>query len=131
MREIHMNLHKPQPPKVTHISWGTITIEGLGSGKDYKLWPGGGRPWDWTETQTSHHAGIQPADIVELMDHGCTTVVLSRGMQGRLTLSHETLELLQAKNVDVRVAKTKQAVKIYNKLAAEGIAVGGLFHTTC
>jgi hypothetical protein len=58
-------------------------------------------------------------------------IVLSQGMLGRLPVSGNTLKHLQAKNVDIHVAKTKEAVKIYNKLASKGIAVGGLFHTTC
>jgi hypothetical protein len=126
-----MNPLKPHSPKVTHISWGKMTVEGLDGGKDYKLWPGGGRLWDWVETRTNHHSGILPADVVELIDHGSTVIVLSQGMLGRLPVSGNTLNLLQAKNVDVRMAKTKEAVKIYNKLAVKGVAVGGLFHTTC
>ena len=126
-----MDLLKSQSPKVERISWVTITIEGIGSHKDYKLWPGGGRPWDWNESKTNHRSGVQPADVIELVDHGCTTIVLSQGMFNRLAISSKTIELLKAKNVEVHMAKTKQAVKLYNKLAAEGIAVGGLFHTTC
>ena len=126
-----MHSLKPHSPQVKRLSWGRMTIEGLGIGKDFKLWPGGGRPWDWTENKTSHNTGIQPGDVAELLEHGCTTVVLSQGMFQRLAISDKTLALLQAKNIDIHVAKTKQAVKFYNKLAAAGIAVGGLFHTTC
>ena len=31
-----------------------MTVAGLGDGKDFKLWPGGGRAWDWRETGTHH-----------------------------------------------------------------------------
>ena len=54
-------------PLVTHISWGRMEVEGLGEGKDFKLYPGGGREWDWSETGTQHVPGIQPADVEELM----------------------------------------------------------------
>ena len=74
----------PASPRITHISWGRMEIDGLGPGRDFKLWPGGGRPWDWNETGTHHSPGIQRADVEELLDHGCRVVVLSRGMQGRL-----------------------------------------------
>ena len=40
-----------------------MEVEGLGSGKDFKLCPGGGRQWDWGETNTEHVPGIQPADL--------------------------------------------------------------------
>ena len=45
-------------PRITHISWGRMAVEGVGSGKDFKLYPGGGRAWDWSETGTRHVPGI-------------------------------------------------------------------------
>ncbi|WP_433138312.1 Mth938-like domain-containing protein [Actinomadura nitritigenes] len=117
-------------PRITYVSWGRMEVEGLPPGKDFKLYPGGGREWDWGEHGTRHEPGIQPADVQELLDHGCTTVVLSRGMELRLHTMPETLELLQKHGVEVHVEETKAAVDMYNRLAAE-VAVGGLFHSTC
>jgi len=42
-----------------------MQVEGIGAGKDFKLYPGGGREWDWDETRTWHTPGIQPADVKE------------------------------------------------------------------
>jgi hypothetical protein len=108
-----------------------MQVSGLGSGKDFKLWPGGGREWDWSETGTRHVPGIQPADIEELICHGVRILVLSRGMLLRLQTCAETLELLQRRGIEVRVAETREATAIYNELAESGAAVGGLFHSTC
>ena len=49
-------------PRITHLSWGRLEVEGGRSFKDAKLWPGGGRAWDWKETGTRHRPGIQLAD---------------------------------------------------------------------
>ena len=117
-------------PRIRSVSWGRMEVEGLGVGKDFKLYPGGGRPWDWTETGTQHEPGIQPADVAELLDHGATTVVLSQGMQQRLGVTTETLDLLRDKAVAVHVLPTAEAVELYNRLA-ESEPVGGLFHSTC
>ncbi len=117
-------------PLVTHISWGRMEVEGLGEGKDFKLYPGGGREWDWSETGTQHVPGIQPADVEELLEQGATAIVLSRGMQLMLQTCPETLDLLEHRGVTVHVKETKEAVTLYNKLA-ERDAVGGLFHSTC
>ena len=117
-------------PLVTHISWGRMKVEGVGEGKDFKLYPGGGREWDWGETGTQHVPGIQPADIEELLKQGATVVVLSRGMQLMLQTCPETPDLLKHRGVTVHVKETKEAVKLYNKLT-EHEAVGGLFHSTC
>ncbi len=117
-------------PRITRICWGKMEIEGAGAGKDFKLWPGGARPWDWNETGTRHVPGIQPADVQELLERGSTVVVLSRGMERRLQVCPETLELLEERGVTVHVEETGAAVELYNELA-EHAPVGGLFHSTC
>ena len=68
----------PQSPAIEHLAWGVMQVSGLKKGKDMKLWPGGGRAWDWRETNTEHVPGTQVADIVELIDHGASVIVLSR-----------------------------------------------------
>jgi hypothetical protein len=107
-----------------------MEVEGLGAGKDFKLYPGGGREWDWRETGTQHDPGIQPADVEELLERGATVVVLSRGMRLALRTSAATMKMLQRRGIVVYVDETKKAVDLYNKLA-ETQAVGGLFHSTC
>lgn len=108
-----------------------MEVDGVGEGKDYKLWPGGGRPWDWRETGTRHVPGIQPDDVAELIDHSCKFIVLSRGMLLCLQTCGETLDYLEQENISAHIAETKEAVRIYNELVEKGEAVGGLFHSTC
>ena len=117
-------------PRIIHISWGRMEVEGVGSGKDFKLYPGGGREWDWRETGTQHVPGIQPSDIEELLDHGAEVVVLSKGMQERLHVSPESLQMLRQRGITVHVEETRRAVEVYNDLAMRE-RVGGLFHSTC
>ena len=123
-------MSKNRSPRITRISWGRMEVEGLGPGKDFKLYPGGGRVWDWRETKTEHTPGIQPSDVQELIEHGSRVVVLSRGMQLRLQTCPETLQLLRDKSIQVHVQETRAAVEVYNRLA-ENEMVGGLFHSTC
>ncbi|TFU05577.1 hypothetical protein EUV02_00610 [Polymorphobacter arshaanensis] len=118
-------------PRITRLKWGDMKVDGLPAGTDFKLFPGGGRGWDWAETGTHHRPGIQPADVVELIDHGCTTIILTRGMELVLQTCPETLELLTARGIEVHVLETMAAAALYNRLAAAGVAVGGLFHSTC
>ena len=119
-----------QSPRITHVSWGRIDVEGVGSGRDFKLYPGGGRAWDWTETGTHHKPGIQPADVQELLDHGSKVVILSRGRLLALLTCPETLQLLRERGIAYHIKETGAAVELYNQLA-ETEAVGGLFHSTC
>lgn len=126
-----MNAEQLCSPQIERLSWGSMTVAGTGVGKDFKLWPGGARPWDWRETGTRHRPGIQPADVQELLEHNVTTIVLSRGMLLQLRTCRETLDLLQQHGITVHVAETKKAAAIYNRLAGNGEPVGGLFHSTC
>jgi hypothetical protein len=75
-------------------------------------------------------AGIQPADIEELLAHEATTVVLSQGMNKQLQVPAATRHYLEQRAVTVHVAETREAVKIYNNLADDAL-VAGLFHSTC
>ena len=108
-----------------------MEVETLGRGKDFMLWPGGGRSWDWRETGTKHSTGVQVGDCQQLLDKGCQVVVLSRGMFLRLKVQSQTIEHLEQSGVEVVVAETKKAVAAYNALIDQGKAVGGFFHSTC
>jgi hypothetical protein len=122
--------NKTRSPRISHLSWGRMEVEGLGGGRDFKLYPGGGREWDWRETGTHHVPGIQPADVKELLDHGSKVIVLTRGMQLALQTCPEILQILRERDVPCHIEETRAAVDLYNKLALTG-AVGGLFHSTC
>lgn len=117
-------------PMVNTVSWGRMEVEGLAPGKDFMLFPGGGREWDWSRTGTRHSPGIGIADVAELLEHGATAVVLSRGMRLQLQVPESTLVYLAQHDVAVHVAETTEAVRHYNVLA-ETEPVGGLFHSTC
>lgn len=117
-------------PRVLELSWGSVATE-AGTFRDAKLWPGGGRGWDWTETDTHHEPGVQPADVAELLEHGADVVVLSRGQQGRLSVPGHTVASVREAGATVEVHGTEAAVTRYNELVAAGAAVGALLHSTC
>jgi hypothetical protein len=121
---------EPKSPRISHLSWGHLEVEGHPPFKDAKIFPGGAREWDWRETNTRHVPGIQPADVRELIEHGARAVVLSRGMWQRLQVCPETLELLAKNDIQVEVLQTEDAVERFNVLR-ENLPVGGLFHSTC
>lgn len=122
----------PPSPRIDDVSWGSIRVrDSDASYKDAKLFPGGSRAWDWTETGTKHTPGIQPVDVEELLANGARVVVLGRGMYRRLRVQESTLRRLEEAGADVHVAETREAVRLYNELRDRGEAVGGLFHSTC
>lgn len=117
-------------PRITVLSWGQVTTE-AGSFRDAKLWPGGGRNWDWTETGTQHVPGIQRADVAELLDRGPEIIILGRGQQERLRVTDEALAAAEERGVLSEVLATQQAVERYNTLVEQGVAVAALIHSTC
>ncbi len=120
----------PKSPRIAHLSWGRLEVEGYPPFKDAKVFPGGARAWDWRETGTRHSPGIQPADVQELIDHGAKAVVLSKGIWERLQVCPETVALLADRHIAVDILQTQEAVKRFNQLR-ESVPVGGLFHSTC
>jgi hypothetical protein len=117
-------------PKIRTVSWGTLEVEEVGRLKDAKLWPGGGRGWDWNETGTRHRPGVQPEDLQELLSKGAKTVVIGQGMLKQLQVPRETLAWLEERGVEVSFLQTKKAVDEYNQ-RAEIEPVGALIHSTC
>lgn len=117
-------------PRITQFSWGKLDVEGYPRFKDAKLFPGGAREWDWSETGTRHIPGIQPADVKELLEEGAEVVVLSKGVHERLQVCPETLQLLAKKGIPTHVLQTEEAIRLYNELR-KNERVGGLFHSTC
>lgn len=118
-------------PRIMDLAWGRIRVDGAAAAfKDAKVFPGGAREWDWNETGTRHDPGIQTADVAELLERGAEVVVLSRGMQERLRVPAETLDLLDRRGVEHHELRTDEAVRLYNELRLTRRAAG-LFHSTC
>ena len=65
-----MNQAELKSPRISHLLWGHVEVEGHPPFKDTRVFPGGAREWDWRETGTHHVPGIQPADVQELIEHG-------------------------------------------------------------
>lgn len=111
------------------LSCGRLEVDGLGTFKDAKLWPGGGRARNWKETGTEHRPGIQVSDVAELVEHGAEVVILSRERTGVLGVKDETLEWLEARGVDVHVLRTPKATGATPGVTAApenaGIIAGG------
>ena len=119
---------------VTGVSWGKMEVR-VGSQtyrfRDCKVWPGGAKEWDWRLTGTKHKPGIQPADIVEILEQDVEVMILSQGMKRLLRTSPETEKLLDSRGIEYHVEETKRAVELFNQLTEQGKRVGGVFHSTC
>jgi len=123
-------------PIIEHLAWGVIKVNHGGNRetfKDAKLSPNGAKIWNWKETGTNHHPGIQIADVEEFVgtERPVETVILSRGMQLVLEVMPETVEYLKSHNVNCLIEQTEKAAQLYNELVSKGVKVAGVFHSTC
>jgi hypothetical protein len=119
---------------ILNLTWGKIEVQVSGTThhfKDCMIWPTGALEWDWQVTGTSHALGIQVDDVKALIEKGAEEIILSRGQLNRLTVARETREYLDKNSITYYVETTGRAAERFNELAGEGVAVGGLFHTTC
>ena len=64
-------------PKILHISWGSMEIEGNIQGKDFILYPGGAEPWDWNISGTDHNNGIQVVEVERILGKGAKNIMVS------------------------------------------------------
>lgn len=118
-------------PALAQVAWGRIALEDGRTFKDAKLFPGGARDWDWTETGTRHDPGVQPADLEELLERGARVVVLSRGQWSRLRVPEATLAWLAERGVAAEAHETRRAAERYEALRTAGEPVAALLHSTC
>src|SRR5258708_27741416 len=102
-RNMKSKVSDARSPRITHLSWGCLEVDGRLGFKYAKLLPGGAKEWDWSETGTHQVPGTQPADVKELLEHGARVVVLSKGIQERLQVCPETLRMLEEHGVTAHV----------------------------
>ena len=114
-------------PRITHLSWGRIEVEGYGAFKDARVHPAGAEEWDWNETGTRHSPGVQPADVRPLLERGARAVIIGTGFYERLEVQHETLRMLEQKGVTVYVRQSEEAARLLTEI--EGCSA--LIHSTC
>jgi hypothetical protein len=117
-------------PRILAVSWGRMEVEGIGAGKDFKLYPGWrpgvGLERDRDQARTRHPARRRGRTPGPRRDGGGVVP----GHEPAVQVDPRTLDYLAGRSVAAHVAETREAVKIYNDLA-EAVPVAGLFHSTC
>lgn len=121
----------PDPsPKIIRLHWGSVETE-AGRFRDAKLWPGGGRGWDWRETGTAHRPGVQPSDVAELLANGVRTVIVGCGQNRRLSVMDATRVAVESAGAELEIYDSKEAVERFNAAVEKGESAGALIHSTC
>ena len=50
----------PRSPRITDVAWGRMEVEGLGAGRDFKLYPGAAGPGTGTRPRPTTRRASSP-----------------------------------------------------------------------
>ncbi len=112
--------------KITHYSFGKITINGKTYSSDVIIFPERINASWWR--QEGHVLNI--ADLKDIIYEGLPLLIVGIGFYGAMKVPQETLDYLTLKKIEVHVANTGEAVKFFNEIASQKPCVAAL-HLTC
>jgi hypothetical protein len=112
--------------KIEHYSFGKITIEGKTYTSDVIIYPEKVNASWWRKE--GHN--LQVVDLTDVINANPQILVIGTGATGLMRVPKETISHLQSKGIEVHVARTGEAVEIFNKLQKDKIVIAA-FHLTC
>ncbi len=113
--------------KIEKYSFGSITINGQEYTKDVIVFPDTVfSPW-WREE--GHSLSLK--DLKEAIEAKPSLLIIGTGVYGVMKIPNKTLKKLEEKNIDTVIAKTEEAVKLYNEKIQENKKVIVCLHLTC
>jgi len=112
--------------RISQYSFGSIIIDGRNYRSDVIIFPGRINPSWWRKE--GHY--LRPEDLEEVAAAKPSVVVIGTGASGVMHVPAETVKWLEDRGIEVKVARTGEAVDIYNALKDNTEAVAAL-HLTC
>ncbi len=71
-------------------------------------------------------------DLEWMLDRSPEILIIGKGSAGCMEVPIDVVEELRKRGIEVRVAKTEQAVELYNEMVQrETRKIGATFHLTC
>jgi len=112
--------------KITHYSFGKITIDGKTYTSDVIMYP------DHVDSSWWRQEGhlLQIADLRDIMAAKLPVLVVGTGFYGAMKVPKETLDYFKSNNIEAYVENTQKAVKLYNEILSKRPAIAAL-HLTC
>jgi hypothetical protein len=107
--------------------FGKIDIDGRSYTSDVIVTPEGVLDTWWRKD--GHNLAV--ADLAPILAAKPDILVIGTGYLGRLIVSEGARQHLEAHGVQVREARTRQAVADFNRLQAQRARVAAALHLTC
>jgi hypothetical protein len=113
-------------PKIESYRFGQLVIDGQPYDRDVIILPDGVRGGWWRK---EGHA-LQPADLEVVLEVQPDLLVVGQGANGRMRVTQETYQTLEAAGIELVVQPTAQACQSYNRLCEQRVVAAAL-HLTC
>lgn len=113
--------------KVDAYDFGSINIDGTTYTSDVIVLPDKVRDAWWRKE--GHNLAI--GDLTEVIDAKPDVLVVGTGYYGRMTVPTETKSFLQSKGIELRMARTREAIVEFNKLQQDMGRIVAALHLTC
>ncbi len=113
--------------EIDHYTFGRIGIGGRDYDADVIIFP------DHVQERWWRREGHRLAqeDLETVLADAPQMLVIGTGYYGRMQVPEETIESLRAAGVEVRVAKTGEAVAEFSRLQRECARIVAALHLTC
>lgn len=112
--------------KITHYSFGRITVDGNTYTSDLIIFPDRVEPSWWRKK--GHN--LSPEDLTDMVNAEPDELIIGTGYSGAMAVSREALRLLKSRGIEVRVQNTGRAVEIFNSAPGDKKVIAAL-HLTC
>jgi len=112
--------------KIEHYSFGNITIDGKTYTSDVIIYP------DRVDSSWWRKQGhnLEVTDLIEVIAAKPEVVVIGTGSFGVMKVPKETISHFDSKGIEVYVAKTGEAVELFNEIQKDKKVIAAL-HLTC
>lgn len=113
--------------EVEEYSFGYIRVSGKSYSRDLIIYPDRVKE-DWWRIE-GHRLDLK--DIEEVIQYKPKTLIVGTGAYGYMKVPKELIDELERRGIEVRVAKTSEACKIFNELVKRGVKAVAALHLTC
>jgi len=112
--------------KITHYSFGKITIDGKTYNSDVIIYP------DRVDSSWWRQQGhlLQISDLSDIMIAKLPVLIIGTGYYATMRIPKETIEYLKSNGIEAYFMDTQKAVKLYNDIASKKPTIAAL-HLTC
>ncbi len=112
--------------KITHYSFGKITVDGKTYTSDVIIYPDKVDPSWWRKE--GHY--LQVEDIADAISEKPDIVIIGTGYSGVMRVPEATLNFVKSKGIVVHVERTGKAVELFNNMPKDKKVIA-LLHLTC